>query len=81
MLASVTVFIRLFTRSKLLRSVGVDDWLILVGLGLAWGLALWNSLGTAWGLGRHVWDVPKESWDGVGQASLRILSNTKRICC
>lgn len=66
-LATIVVFTRLFTRSKLLHSVGVDDWLILVGLGFAWVLALWNSVGTAWGLGRHVWDVPEENWLGVGK--------------
>ncbi|KAF8428084.1 hypothetical protein EV426DRAFT_586370 [Tirmania nivea] len=65
--ATIVVFTRLFTRSKLLHSVGVDDWLILVGLGSAWVLALWNSVGTAWGLGRHVWDVPKENWVGIGK--------------
>ncbi|RPB27316.1 hypothetical protein L211DRAFT_865541 [Terfezia boudieri ATCC MYA-4762] len=66
-LATTVVFIRLFTRSKLLHSVGIDDWLILVGLGSAWVLALWNSVGTAWGLGRHVWDVPEENWVGVAK--------------
>lgn len=68
--ATIVVLIRLFTRSKLLHSVGTDDWLILVGLGSAWVLALWNSIGTAWGLGRHVWDIPEENWMGVGKVRL-----------
>ncbi|KAF8464878.1 hypothetical protein BDZ91DRAFT_625265, partial [Kalaharituber pfeilii] len=66
-IATAVVFLRMFTRSKILRSVGIDDWLILVGLVLAWTLALWNSVGTAWGLGKHVWDIPKEHFEGVGK--------------
>lgn len=66
-LATLVVALRVFTRSRILRSVGVDDWLIMLGMLLAWILAVWSSIGAAWGLGRHIWDVPKESREGAGK--------------
>ena len=70
MLATITVITRWYTRSKLIHAVGVDDWLILMGLWLAWILAVWNSIGTQWGLGIHAWEVPPEKWMGIGKVCI-----------
>lgn len=87
MLATIIVIIRWYTRCKLINAVGADDWLILIGLWLAWTLAIWNSIGTTWGLGIHAQEVPLEKWLGIGKVCLApgdafgIIAHTKSYRC
>ena len=65
--ATIIVILRIFTRHRIIRSVGADDWLIVLGLVLAWFLAGWNCIGTGIGLGRHKWDIQQQNYTSVGK--------------
>ncbi|RPA71219.1 hypothetical protein BJ508DRAFT_103683 [Ascobolus immersus RN42] len=58
-LSTIVVFLRLYTRHRILNSTGIDDYLTLAGLILAAGHALCTVLGVALAdLGKHIWMVP-----------------------
>ncbi|KAF7719585.1 Uncharacterized protein PECH_005492 [Penicillium ucsense] len=58
-LALLVVALRLYTRLRITCSAGVDDILIVIGLGFAIAMIAVTSLATeSWGWNRHVWDVP-----------------------
>ncbi|KAI5798604.1 hypothetical protein FPQ18DRAFT_123911 [Pyronema domesticum] len=57
-LSTVTVFLRLFVRTRMLCSAGIDDWLILAALFPAVAMTICAFIGTHYGWGRHIWDIP-----------------------
>ncbi|KAJ6256483.1 hypothetical protein Dda_8345 [Drechslerella dactyloides] len=48
------VSLRFYCRAVLIRRVGLDDWLILVGLVFAWVLGILNYFHVSHGTGRHI---------------------------
>ncbi|KIW00182.1 uncharacterized protein PV09_08223 [Verruconis gallopava] len=59
-LAYIVVALRIYVRGWLLRSFGVDDWLILICLLPALALAVASFMCTSYGWGIHVWDQKPE---------------------
>ncbi|KAI5820388.1 hypothetical protein BZA77DRAFT_77804 [Pyronema omphalodes] len=57
-LSTVTVSLRIFVRTRMLCSAGIDDWLILATLFPAVTMTLCAVVGTHYGWGRHIWDIP-----------------------
>ncbi|KAK6540251.1 hypothetical protein TWF694_009066 [Orbilia ellipsospora] len=55
-LATIAVILRFFTRYFITKLVRWEDWLIIPGLVFAVALSI--SIGSAKGLGMHIWDVP-----------------------
>ncbi|KAF3910222.1 hypothetical protein ABW21_db0203180 [Orbilia brochopaga] len=53
-LATVFVMLRLYARYFVIHRVGVDDWVILVGLLAEWGLAVMNLFQVRYGTGNHI---------------------------
>ncbi|KAK6530326.1 hypothetical protein TWF694_003683 [Orbilia ellipsospora] len=48
------VGLRFYCRMFLIRKIGLDDWLILVGLALAWVLGILNYFHVSFGTGKHI---------------------------
>ncbi|KAF3198303.1 hypothetical protein TWF192_005361 [Orbilia oligospora] len=48
------VSLRFYCRAVLIRKIGLDDWLILVGLILAWVLGVLNYFHVSHGTGKHI---------------------------
>ncbi|EGX45655.1 hypothetical protein AOL_s00169g261 [Orbilia oligospora ATCC 24927] len=59
------VSLRFYCRAVLIRKIGLDDWLILVGLVLAWVLGVLNYFHVSHGTGKHIetimFECPKPS--------------------
>jgi len=61
-LATASLAIRLYTRSRLTRSIGLDDYLCFLGYA---SLVTYSGMLLACGrmyLGHHVWDIPKDDF-------------------
>ncbi|KAJ9609410.1 hypothetical protein H2200_005737 [Cladophialophora chaetospira] len=56
---AVVVMLRLYSRVRLTKSPGMDDWLLVAGFVLSIGQTFgeYKAL-TTWGWNMHVWDVP-----------------------
>ncbi|EPS37968.1 hypothetical protein H072_8297 [Dactylellina haptotyla CBS 200.50] len=59
-LTAIIVSGRIYTRRWLIRSFGVDDWLILAAAILCLALTVSTCLATTAGYGLHIYDVPHE---------------------
>ncbi|KAG4435113.1 hypothetical protein IFR05_009400 [Cadophora sp. M221] len=59
-LSSTIVALRLFTRLKILKACGLDDWLMVTAQVFTLGTAVAIGMESRYGLGRHVWTIPKE---------------------
>ncbi|KAI1461517.1 hypothetical protein F4805DRAFT_412295 [Annulohypoxylon moriforme] len=55
--ATIAVGLRLYTRSCMLKQLGVDDYLIFVAWAFALATGISQSMNTRDGLGRHTWDL------------------------
>ncbi|KAF3940493.1 hypothetical protein ABW19_dt0206463 [Dactylella cylindrospora] len=54
--------LRIITRSWVLRSLGIDDWVILPALVTAFALSVLNIKSLDYGWGRHIWDIRQTEW-------------------
>ncbi|KAF3927401.1 hypothetical protein ABW21_db0205714 [Orbilia brochopaga] len=59
--------LRIITRSSILRSLGLDDWVIIPALMTAYGLSICNLMSEEYGWGRHIWDVRPKEWVVIRQ--------------
>ncbi|CAK7221334.1 hypothetical protein SBRCBS47491_004492 [Sporothrix bragantina] len=59
-LSFIIVCLRLYTRSRIVRIVSVEDYLIIVALIAAIGFLTVEILQVKFGLGQHIGDVPAE---------------------
>ncbi|KAK6535647.1 hypothetical protein TWF694_002102 [Orbilia ellipsospora] len=50
----IVVSLRFYCRAVLIKKIGVDDWLILVGLAFAWIFGIFNHFHVAFGIGKHI---------------------------
>ncbi|KAI0890244.1 uncharacterized protein GGS22DRAFT_150402 [Annulohypoxylon maeteangense] len=55
--ATVSVGLRFYTRSCILKQLGADDYLIFIAWAFALATGISQSMNTRNGLGRHVWDL------------------------
>ncbi|KAI5866743.1 hypothetical protein GGS23DRAFT_285424 [Durotheca rogersii] len=55
-LATLAVGLRLYTRSRMLKQLGVDDYLITIALMFTVATGISQCLNTRNGLGKHMWD-------------------------
>ncbi|EPS40763.1 hypothetical protein H072_5350 [Dactylellina haptotyla CBS 200.50] len=53
-LSLIVVSLRFFCRAVLIKKVGLDDWLILVGLIFAWVFGIFNHFHISFGIGKHI---------------------------
>ncbi|KAI5798913.1 hypothetical protein EDC01DRAFT_22741 [Geopyxis carbonaria] len=60
-LALVIVSARLWTRARLVRAIGLDDYLIAVAMALGTVQTILTCMGLRGGTGLHIWDVPPTS--------------------
>ncbi|KAH6668450.1 hypothetical protein B0J14DRAFT_165038 [Halenospora varia] len=58
------VILRLYTTGFIIRSVGIDDYMIALAWLLACASSIIHSLLTRYGLGHHLWDVPFSTFNG-----------------
>ncbi|GAB7347200.1 hypothetical protein MBLNU459_g3308t1 [Dothideomycetes sp. NU459] len=59
-IASVFVALRVYVRAFMLRSFGIDDWLITIGMLPAVALAVASVISTYYGWNEHMWDQRPE---------------------
>ncbi|KAH7333395.1 hypothetical protein BKA65DRAFT_403405 [Rhexocercosporidium sp. MPI-PUGE-AT-0058] len=59
-LSSSIVALRLFTRLKILKACGLDDWVMVAAQVFTLGTAVAIGMESRYGLGRHVWTISKE---------------------
>ncbi|KAF8250936.1 hypothetical protein K440DRAFT_540369 [Wilcoxina mikolae CBS 423.85] len=59
-LSAVTVGLRIFVRTRILHTAGIDDWLILVSIVPAIGMTTSALMGIWYGWGKHIWDSRME---------------------
>ncbi|KAL1904155.1 hypothetical protein Sste5344_010135 [Sporothrix stenoceras] len=59
-LSFIIVCLRLYTRSRIVRIVSVEDYLIIVALIAAVGFLAVEILQVKFGLGQHIGDIPAE---------------------
>ncbi|KAF3165567.1 hypothetical protein TWF106_006195 [Orbilia oligospora] len=59
------VSLRFYCRAVLIRKIGLDDWLILVGLILAWVLGVLNYFHVSHGTGKHI-ETIIAIWSTIG---------------
>ncbi|KAK6510297.1 hypothetical protein TWF481_005014 [Arthrobotrys musiformis] len=57
---SIVMFLRLYSRGVLTKSIGLDDWLMTAALVFAIGLTSANCLAPQWGWGVHLYDFKAE---------------------
>ncbi|KAL4747118.1 hypothetical protein BDW72DRAFT_23153 [Aspergillus terricola var. indicus] len=58
-LSTIITALRLYTRLRITRTAGLDDILVVLGLGFGIGMAVILCMATEnWGWVRHIWDVP-----------------------
>ncbi|KAI1204919.1 uncharacterized protein F4807DRAFT_465155 [Annulohypoxylon truncatum] len=55
--ATIAVGLRFYTRLRLLKQLGVDDYLIFVAWAFTLGTGISQCMNTRNGLGKHVWDL------------------------
>ncbi|KAH8594252.1 hypothetical protein B0O99DRAFT_458955, partial [Bisporella sp. PMI_857] len=58
--SSTVVALRLFTRLRILKACGLDDWIMVAAQVFTLGTAVAIGIESRYGLGRHVWTIPKE---------------------
>ncbi|KAI0096199.1 hypothetical protein GGR51DRAFT_544052 [Nemania sp. FL0031] len=56
-IATLSVALRIYTRTRLLKQVGADDYLALLSLFLAIATGVAECINTTHGLGKHSWDL------------------------
>ncbi|KAI0404812.1 hypothetical protein F4802DRAFT_212963 [Xylaria palmicola] len=54
---TLAVFIRLYTRAVIKKSLGADDWLALLSLALVLLFSVVTAYSTVWGFGMHIYDI------------------------
>lgn len=69
---------RFYVRQRILRSVGKDDWLLLLALAFAWANIAAGLWGTTIGFGRHIYDIIH---DGIDPSPLMNVSVLPRAWC
>ncbi|KAK6524445.1 hypothetical protein TWF281_011353 [Arthrobotrys megalospora] len=52
--STIVVSLRFYCRALIIRKIGLDDWLILVGLVFAWIFGIYNHFHVAYGIGKHI---------------------------
>ncbi|KAL4788075.1 hypothetical protein BJX76DRAFT_367792 [Aspergillus varians] len=63
--------LRLYTRLRITYTAGVDDVLVVLGLGFAIAMSVIVCIATeSWGWTRHIWDIPKEWMPMVSKLNL-----------
>ncbi|KAI1393975.1 uncharacterized protein F4822DRAFT_386677 [Hypoxylon trugodes] len=60
-IATTVVALRFYTRSFMLKQLGIDDYLIFVAWAFALATGVSQCLNTRNGLGKHVWDLGSET--------------------
>lgn len=53
-ISTIAVALRIFTRAKIVKALGSDDWLILLALAFSWMLSATMVEQVRYGLGRHI---------------------------
>ncbi|KAK6515004.1 hypothetical protein TWF506_007359 [Arthrobotrys conoides] len=66
-LSGTTAGLRIITRSSILRSLGLDDWIIIPSLITAYALSIFNMMSEEYGWGRHIWDIRPKEWVVIRQ--------------
>jgi len=59
-IATIAVALRIFTRIKIVKALGSDDWLILAALACSWVFMAMIIEQVHYGLGRHIYNLPPE---------------------
>ncbi|PLN79925.1 hypothetical protein BDW42DRAFT_194789 [Aspergillus taichungensis] len=57
---SIVMLLRVWVRVVVLRALGIDDILMIIGTLLTFGLTIATMVGAYYGLGRHMSDIPPE---------------------
>ena len=60
-LSSLFVFLRILSRSLIVKKVQIDDYFMILGWVISFALSFCVCYGCSWGLGRHEWNIP-ETW-------------------
>ncbi|CAI7638620.1 unnamed protein product [Penicillium bialowiezense] len=60
LLSCISVVLRVYCRAFLVHKVGLDDYLIVVGLAITIGMGVMNGFHVSMGTGRHLTDLPLE---------------------
>ncbi|KAH7042226.1 hypothetical protein B0J12DRAFT_605416 [Macrophomina phaseolina] len=63
LMSALFVTLRLYTTGLIMRTVGIDDYIIALSWLLACAASSTHSLLTRYGLGRHLWDVPLSTYN------------------
>lgn len=58
--ATIAVGLRVYTRSRVLKQLGVDDYLVLVAWMFCLATGISQCLNTRNGLGKHTWDITSD---------------------
>ena len=68
-ISTIFVFLRMISRTLIVRKVTLDDYFIVLAWAIAVGLSAAICYGCAWGLGRHEKDVPNDWQHGLRTAN------------
>ncbi|KAF1977070.1 hypothetical protein BU23DRAFT_527374 [Bimuria novae-zelandiae CBS 107.79] len=64
LISSLFMTLRLYTTRFIIRSVGVDDYMVVLAWLLACASSSTDTLLIRYGLGHHLWDVPFSTYNG-----------------
>ncbi|KAL8956961.1 MAG: hypothetical protein Q9193_005650 [Seirophora villosa] len=76
-LATIIVFLRFYTRLRITRSPGTEDWIMLGTFLCAVAGTIMEFVGLYYGIGRHIYDLPAR--DGILATKLDWLSQAPII--
>ncbi|PLB47613.1 hypothetical protein P170DRAFT_409820 [Aspergillus steynii IBT 23096] len=62
---SIVIALRLWVRIFMLRAMGTDDVLMVVGTLLTFGLTITTMIGTQYGIGKHLSDINLEDYEAL----------------